>query len=126
MAASFLDRESTVAPANYNRFLVPPAALAVHLSIGQAYAFSTFNLPLTKLLGITRAMAHIGRTRRREIETMFARELDRLPTSERKPITDALDVAASGRTWDALRRDMKLSISAARDVIEKTLAKPNT
>jgi MFS family permease len=53
MPASFLDRESTVAPANYNRFLVPPAALAVHLSIGQAYAFSTFNLPLTKLIGIT-------------------------------------------------------------------------
>jgi MFS family permease len=50
---SFMDRESTVAPEGYNRFLVPPAALAVHLSIGQAYAFSTFNLPLTKLLGIT-------------------------------------------------------------------------
>jgi len=53
MASSFLDRENTVAPAGYNRFLIPPAALAVHLSIGQAYAFSTFNLPLTKLLGIT-------------------------------------------------------------------------
>lgn len=53
MPSSFLDRENTVAPAGYNRFLVPPAALAVHLSIGQAYAFSTFNLPLTKLLGIT-------------------------------------------------------------------------
>ena len=53
MATSFLDRESTVAPLNYDRFLVPPAALAVHLSIGQAYAFSTFNLPLTKLIGLT-------------------------------------------------------------------------
>ena len=53
MTPSFLDRESTVAPPGFNRFLVPPAALAVHLSIGQAYAFSTFNLPLTKLLGIT-------------------------------------------------------------------------
>ena len=52
MSASFLDRESTVAPAGYDRFSVPPAALAVHLSIGQAYAFSTFNLPLTKLIGI--------------------------------------------------------------------------
>jgi MFS family permease len=55
MTTSFFDRESTVAPAGYNRFLVPPAALAVHLSIGQAYAFSTFNLPLTKLLGITQS-----------------------------------------------------------------------
>ncbi len=50
---SFLDRSNTIAPAGFNRFLVPPAALAVHLSIGQAYAFSTFNLPLTKLIGIT-------------------------------------------------------------------------
>jgi MFS family permease len=53
MTASLLDRQYTIAPANFNRFLVPPAALAVHLSIGQAYAFSTFNLPLTKLIGIT-------------------------------------------------------------------------
>ena len=53
MSTSFFDRESSVAPPGFNRFLVPPAALAVHLSIGQAYAFSTFNLPLTHLLGIT-------------------------------------------------------------------------
>src|SRR3984885_462517 len=52
MASSFLDRENTVAPPGFNRFLVPPAALAVHLSIGQAYAFSTFNLPLTRLIGL--------------------------------------------------------------------------
>ena len=53
MTSSFLDRESTVAPPGFNRFLVPPAALAVHLSIGQVYAFSTFNLPLTKLIGLS-------------------------------------------------------------------------
>src|SRR6202167_6540721 len=53
MTASFLDRQQTVAPPDFNRFLVPPAALAVHLAIGQAYAFSTFNLPLTKLIGLT-------------------------------------------------------------------------
>jgi MFS family permease len=56
MASSFLNRENTIAPAGYNRFLVPPAALAVHLSIGQAYAFSTFNLPLTKILGLTHSV----------------------------------------------------------------------
>jgi MFS family permease len=56
MAASFLSRESTVAPPGYHRALVPPAALAVHLSIGQAYAFSTFNLPLTKLIGLTHSV----------------------------------------------------------------------
>ncbi|GAC1331518.1 MAG: OFA family MFS transporter [Steroidobacteraceae bacterium] len=53
MTSSFLDRQHTVAAPDFNRYLVPPAALAVHLSIGQAYAISTFNLPLTKLIGIT-------------------------------------------------------------------------
>jgi MFS family permease len=51
--SSFLDRENTIAGPGFNRFLVPPAALAVHLCIGQAYAFSTFNLPLTRLIGMT-------------------------------------------------------------------------
>src|SRR5271167_3646671 len=53
MSSAFLDRQSTAAEPGFNRFLVPPAALAVHLSIGQVYAFSTFNLPLSKLIGLT-------------------------------------------------------------------------
>jgi MFS family permease len=53
MTPSSLDRQSTVAPPGFDRFLFPPAALAVHLSIGQVYAFSTFNLPLTRVIGIT-------------------------------------------------------------------------
>src|SRR6516165_6488128 len=48
---SFLDREHSVAGPEYSRWLVPPAALAIHLSIGQAYAFSVFNLPLSRLVG---------------------------------------------------------------------------
>src|ERR1700732_5235765 len=48
---SFLDRKHTLAPSGYSRWLIPPAALCVHLCIGQAYAFSVFNLPLTKLIG---------------------------------------------------------------------------
>ncbi len=50
---SFLNRENTIAKPNFNRWLVPPAALSIHLAIGQAYAFSVFNLPMTKLIGIT-------------------------------------------------------------------------
>src|SRR3954470_14678950 len=50
-AFPFLDRDRTVAPPEYSRWLVPPAALAIHLSIGQAYAFSVFNLPLSRLIG---------------------------------------------------------------------------
>ncbi|HEY3662616.1 MAG TPA: OFA family MFS transporter [Chthoniobacterales bacterium] len=49
----FFDRENTVAGPGFSRWLVPPAALAVHLSIGQVYAFSVFKLPLTKAIGIT-------------------------------------------------------------------------
>ena len=50
---SFLDREHTIAGDGYSRWLVPPAALAIHLSIGQAYAFSVFNLPLSQRIGVT-------------------------------------------------------------------------
>jgi len=53
--ASWLDREHTVAKPGYSRWLVPPAALAIHLCIGQVYGFSVFNLPLTKVIGITRS-----------------------------------------------------------------------
>jgi MFS family permease len=52
--ASLLAKERIVAPPGYNRWLIPPAALCVHLCIGQAYAFSVFNLPMTRLIGITR------------------------------------------------------------------------
>ncbi len=54
-ALAFLDRDHSIAPPGYNRWRVPPAALAVHLSIGQAYAFSVFNIPLSHAVGITTA-----------------------------------------------------------------------
>jgi MFS family permease len=52
---AFLDRDRIVARPGYSRWMVPPAALCVHLCIGQAYAFSVFNLPLTKLVGISKS-----------------------------------------------------------------------
>ena len=52
---SFLDRKHTIAGPGFSRWMVPPAALCVHLCIGQAYAFSVFNLPMTKLIGITQS-----------------------------------------------------------------------
>src|SRR5438445_12469018 len=51
MALAFLDRDHSVAPAGYSRWLVPPAALAIHLSIGQVYAFSVFKNPLLAMHG---------------------------------------------------------------------------
>src|SRR6476660_4806379 len=50
-----LDRERIIAKAGFNRWLVPPAALCVHLCIGMAYGFSVFWLPLSRALGITAA-----------------------------------------------------------------------
>ena len=46
-----LDRERTIAGPGYARWLIPPAALAVHLSIGQVYAFSVFKEPLVEHFG---------------------------------------------------------------------------
>jgi MFS family permease len=48
-----LDKERTIAAAGFNRWLVPPAALCIHLCIGMAYGFSVFWLPLSRALGLT-------------------------------------------------------------------------
>jgi ABC-type uncharacterized transport system permease subunit len=45
---SFLSREATVAGPGFNRWLVPPAAISVHMCIGEVYGFSVFNVPLTQ------------------------------------------------------------------------------
>src|ERR1700722_7444670 len=50
MSAGLLSRSRTIAGPGFNRWLVPPAALCIHLCIGQAYAFSVFNKPLAQLL----------------------------------------------------------------------------
>lgn len=51
--AGFLDKERTIATAGFNRWLVPPAALCIHLCIGMAYGFSVFWLPLSRAIGLT-------------------------------------------------------------------------
>ena len=50
---AFLSKERIIAKPGFNRWLVPPAALAIHLCIGMAYGFSVFWLPLSKALGVT-------------------------------------------------------------------------
>src|SRR5215813_4235006 len=51
--AGLLDKERTIAAAGFNRWLVPPAALCIHLCIGMAYGFSVFWLPLSRAIGLT-------------------------------------------------------------------------
>ncbi|MFM2252858.1 MAG: hypothetical protein RJB68_1195 [Pseudomonadota bacterium] len=54
--SGILDMERIIAGPGFNRWLVPPAALAIHLCIGMAYGFSVFWLPLSKALGIKEAI----------------------------------------------------------------------
>lgn len=55
--SGLLGRERTIATAGFNRWLVPPAALAIHLCIGMAYGFSVFWLPLSQALGVAKPIA---------------------------------------------------------------------
>ena len=55
-APGFLSKERTIAGPGFSRWLVPPAALAIHLCIGMAYGFSVFWLPLSKALGLKEAI----------------------------------------------------------------------
>jgi MFS family permease len=52
-APGLLDKARIIAPPGFNRWLVPPAALAIHLCIGMAYGFSVFWLPLSRALGVS-------------------------------------------------------------------------
>ncbi len=56
MSSSFLALERTIARPGFNRWLVPPAAIAVHMCIGEIYGFSVFNVPLTRAIGITQSV----------------------------------------------------------------------
>src|SRR5215468_6916013 len=61
-AAGFLDRERIIANTGFNRWLVPPCALAIHLCIGMAYGFSVFWLPLSRAVGISDSVVCEGMT----------------------------------------------------------------
>ena len=57
VAPGILDKERIIAQAGFNRWLVPPAALCIHLCIGMAYGFSVFWLPLSRAIGVTQTKA---------------------------------------------------------------------
>ncbi|HEX4506983.1 MAG TPA: OFA family MFS transporter, partial [Alphaproteobacteria bacterium] len=56
-AGGFLNRARTIARPGFNRWLVPPCALAIHLCIGMAYGFSVFWLPLSRAIGVSEPVA---------------------------------------------------------------------
>lgn len=49
----WLQRSRAIAPPGFNRWLIPPAALAVHLCIGQAYATSVYKTALVKHFAVS-------------------------------------------------------------------------
>jgi MFS family permease len=55
--AGLLDKSRTIAEPGFNRWLIPPAALAIHLCIGMAYGFSVFWLPLSRAVGVAKPVA---------------------------------------------------------------------
>jgi MFS family permease len=59
-ASGWLARERTIAGPRFNRWFVPPAALAIHLCIGMAYGFSVFWLPMSKLVPGAASCESIG------------------------------------------------------------------
>jgi MFS family permease len=59
VAVTFLDRSRTIAPPDWSRWLIPPAALSVHLAIGQAYAWSVFKTPLEKAMGLSGTLSSL-------------------------------------------------------------------
>lgn len=56
-AGGILEKSRTIAGPGFNRWLIPPAALAIHLCIGMAYGFSVFWLPLSRAIGIDQPVA---------------------------------------------------------------------
>ncbi|MCA0205190.1 MAG: OFA family MFS transporter [Proteobacteria bacterium] len=56
-ALGFLHKSHIVAEPGYNRWRVPPASIAIHLCIGSVYAWSVFNPPLTRELGVVASSA---------------------------------------------------------------------
>ena len=50
--SGFFAKEAIFAAPGFNRWRVPPASIAIHLCIGSVYAWSSFNAPLTRVLGV--------------------------------------------------------------------------
>jgi AcrR family transcriptional regulator len=68
---------------------------------------------------ITRAVDAAWQRRRRELERVFARELDARP--DREALASALDLLAHGRTWDTMRDALHLSPTQATAMLRRTL-----
>jgi MFS family permease len=78
--AGLLDRSRIIAKSGFNRWLVPPAAFAIHLCIGMSYGLSVFWLPLSRAIGIDKPVACTDMT---TFSALFTKTCD-------WPVTDLL------------------------------------
>jgi AcrR family transcriptional regulator len=70
---------------------------------------------------IDERLAFARRLLRRQLEVLFASELDELDAPTRRDVLDSLDAAASWNTWHLLRTDQKCSVPRARAVMTRTV-----
>ncbi|MDT5117148.1 MAG: hypothetical protein QOE30_2887, partial [Mycobacterium sp.] len=59
LSAGVLSRDRIIASPGWSRWLVPPAALSIHLAIGSVYSWSVFKLPLHETLGASGLLSAI-------------------------------------------------------------------
>ncbi len=71
---------------------------------------------------VVRAVRATAKARRRDLASVFEKEIARIPAADRKLVLDALDAASSGRAWDGMRRDAGLSLAGARDAMRALIA----
>jgi len=75
--------------------------------------------PKSGSTAIGRATDEAWQRRRREVEQVFAAELDSHPN--RSELLDALDLLSHGRTWDTMRNAMQLSSKAASSLLTRSI-----
>jgi AcrR family transcriptional regulator len=80
----------------------------------------TLASPKATSTAIGRATDEAWQRRRREVEQVFAKELEGHP--DRQRMLDTLDLLSHGRTWDTMRYAMQLSAAAATEILRASIA----
>lgn len=68
---------------------------------------------------IAKQLGFARRVLRRQLEVLFAPELEALAPGFRREVLDAIEVASSWRTWDVLRTEQRCSVARARAVVTR-------
>ena len=108
--SGLLDRERIIAKAGFNRWLVPPAALCIHLCIGMAYGFSVFWIPLSRAIGLDKSVSPARRGRQDGAIRVVRNRQGRPRRQGGAVLGPGRRSAGLGRVEDADQRDEDLLI----------------